>query len=274
MCGDVRAAGGGGEVEGQGDWGGGRDGREWESVGESVHDEGSASRRPRGGPRRGRGRAPGPPRRGAAARKPCARATQTRRQRDAGRRQCGGGGPTRWGERGAAVGRCAGQWTGVRGLGRRWGGTHLVRPWKSIAPRARRLCTSSQGREGWGESRGRAGFDGGCAWAGVRQDAGRARGWQGWRRTHCASRSGRSLAADAGRRRQRAGAGTAAARAVGQGGRVGTPAGALTCENIQREAKRDLFGQGGKGARKAGGKGLRGLCEAEGIACGGETTHR
>ena len=33
-----------------------------------------------------------------------------------------GGGPTRWGERGAAVGRCAGQWTGVRGLGRRWAG--------------------------------------------------------------------------------------------------------------------------------------------------------
>ena len=55
---------------------------------------------------------------------------------------------------------------------------------------------------------------------------------------------------------------------MGQGRRVGTPAGALTCENIQREAKRDLFGQGGKGARKAGGRGLRGLCEAEGVMCG------
>ena len=82
----------------------------------------------------------------------------------------------------------------------------------------------------------------------------------GWRAARCgsreglagvaahpyASRSGRSLAADAGRRRQRAGAGTAAARAVAQGGREGTPAGALTCKNIRREAKRRLFGQGGK----------------------------
>ena len=101
------------------------------------------------------------------------------------------------------------------------------------------------------------------------QSKGRLRGWQGWRRTRRSSRSERRLAAAGGRRRRRAGAGTAAGRAVAQGGRVGTSAGALTCEKLRREAKRHLFGQGGKGARKAGGKGLRGLCEAEGVACGG-----
>ena len=42
---------------------------------------------------------------------------QTRGERGGGRRDGGNGGPTRWGERGAAVGRCAGRWTGVRGLG-------------------------------------------------------------------------------------------------------------------------------------------------------------
>ena len=120
---------------------------------------------------------------------------QTRGERGGGRRDGGNGGPTRWGERGAAVGRCAGRWTGVRGLGCCGAGTHLCAPVKSTAPRARRLSTSKQGREGWGESMGRARVDGGCAWAGVRRNAGRARGGELRSPTGCAAATERCLAA-------------------------------------------------------------------------------
>ena len=179
-----------------------------------------------------------------------------------------GGGPTRWGERGAAVSDGRGRWRAGDGRGARGRGRGLHRV-KKLAPSSLGTCLrASTAAERVGRSRRRARVDRGSTCGGQGRFERRARGWQGWRRTRRSSRSERRLAAAGGRRRRRAGAGTAAGRAVAQGGRVGTSAGALTCEKLRRESKRHLFGQGGKGARKAGGRGLRGLCEAEGVMCG------
>ena len=145
--------------------------------------------------------------------------TQSRRERGGGRRDGGSGGPTRWGERGAAVGRCAGRWTGVRGLGRCGAGTHLSRAPRTPS-RKRRACQKARnsGVGVWVSMRG-AGVDWGCAWGGVRRDAGRARGGKLWRRTRHTTRPEGCLAAAGGRWRRREGGETAAARAEGQGGR-------------------------------------------------------
>ena len=134
--------------------------------------------------------------------------TQSRRERGGGRRDGGSGGPTRWGERGAAVGRCAGRWTGVRGLGC-CGAGRTSHGGRQTPSRKRRACQKARktGVGVWVSMRG-AGVDWGCAWGGVRRDAGRARGGKLWRRTRHTTRpegclaaaGGRPLAAAGGRR--------------------------------------------------------------------------
>ena len=195
--------------------------------------------------------------------------TQSRRERGGGRRDGGSGSPTRWGERGAAVGRCAGRWTGVRGLGC-CGAGRTSHGGRQTPSRKRRACQKARktGVGVWVSMRG-AGVDWGCAWGGVRRDAGRARGGKLWRRTRHTTRPEGCLAAAGGRWRRREGGETAAARAEGQGGRVGAPAATLTCKIIRRDAKRHLSERGGEGEEKVKAEGLRGLCAVRGCECGG-----
>ena len=195
--------------------------------------------------------------------------TQSRRERGGGRRDGGSGGPTRWGERGAAVGRCAGRWTGVRGLGC-CGAGRTSHGGRQTPSRKRRACQKARktGVGVWVSMRG-AGVDWGCAWGGVRRDAGRARGGKLWRRTRHTTRPEGCLAAAGGRWRRREGGETAAARAEGQGGRVRAPAATLTCKIIRRDAKRHLSERGGEGEEKVKAEGLRGLCAVRGCECAG-----
>ena len=108
--------------------------------------------------------------------------TQTRGERGGGRRDGGNGGPTRWGERGAAVGRCAGRWTGVRGLGC-CGAGRTSHGGRQTPSRKRRACQKAR-KTGVG------------VWVSMNEGRGGRLGVRvGWCAARCGSRAGREAVA-------------------------------------------------------------------------------
>ena len=133
----------------------------------------------------------------AAAQKGPASATRKR-----GVSAAGGGVTAAAAARGARAsvgpaGRCVGRWTGERGLGRCGAGGAPCAPLEIDRSLGVENACARASRAGgrWGESMGGARVGGGCRWAGVRRDAGRARGGQGCLHTRRAAITERSLAA-------------------------------------------------------------------------------